>query len=67
MGFSFKAVVEERNNLTKIIDKFQEELRACENDKKRIEETLKDLEYQFNKLQAIVKYFLPCNLTVVLS
>lgn len=62
MGLSFKAVVQERDMLTQVINNLQTELRAANDEKFDAQNKLKALEERVNKLQSIVKDFFAAQL-----
>lgn len=62
MGLSFKAVVQERDMLTQVVDRLQDELDACNEEKLDAQTKLKDLEARISKLQSIVKDFFAAQL-----
>lgn len=62
MGLSFKAVVQERDMLTQVIDNLQKELKASDDEKFEALRKLKALEERVNKLQSIVKDFFAAQL-----
>lgn len=62
MGLSFKAVVQERDMLTQVIDNLQTELRVANDEKFDALMKLKAVEERINKLQSIVKDFFAAQL-----